>query len=261
MKVIDLTPEHESLYFLCLEDWSDEIKEAGDHKARWFRRMKDKGLGVKLALDDQGRVGGMIQYVPIEYSSAEGRDLYFVPCIWVHGHKQGRGNFQKKGMGQALLRAAEEDVRARGAKGLAVWGMSIPVFMRASWFKKQGYKPADRDGMRVLLWKAFAEDAVPPKWVKERKRPEPAGDKVEVTAFIEGGCPAMNMVAERARRAASELGPGVEFRAVDSWQSGVFSEWGIRDGLFINGKPVRTGPPPSYDKVKKRIVKQVKKAK
>jgi hypothetical protein len=29
MKVIDLKPEHEALYFNCLEDWSDEIKEAG----------------------------------------------------------------------------------------------------------------------------------------------------------------------------------------------------------------------------------------
>jgi hypothetical protein len=33
MKVIDLTPAYENLYFCCLEEWSDEIKEAGNHKA------------------------------------------------------------------------------------------------------------------------------------------------------------------------------------------------------------------------------------
>ena len=114
MKIIDLTDEHRELYFKCLEDWSDEMNEAGDHKACWYEKMKDKGLGVKLAVDDQGKVGGMIQYIPIEHSFAEGQDLYVILCIWVHGYKKGRGNFQKKGMGKALIQAAEEDVRAKG---------------------------------------------------------------------------------------------------------------------------------------------------
>jgi hypothetical protein len=107
MKIIDLAPEHENLYFCCLEDWSDEIKEAGDHKACWYRKMKDRGLRVKLARDDNGVICGMIQYVPSEVSFIEGNDLYVVLCIWIHGHKQGIGNQQKKGMGKALLSAAE----------------------------------------------------------------------------------------------------------------------------------------------------------
>ena len=110
--------------------------------------MKDKGLGVKLALDDKGNIGGMIQYIPIEYSFVEGKDMYFILCIWVHGHKHGRGDFRKKGMGKALIKAAEEDVRTKGAKGIVAWGLSIPVFMRASWFKKQGYKKIDKQKMQ-----------------------------------------------------------------------------------------------------------------
>ena len=31
MDVIDLTPEHETPYLQCLEDWSEEMKEAGAH--------------------------------------------------------------------------------------------------------------------------------------------------------------------------------------------------------------------------------------
>ncbi len=112
MKVIDLTGDYKQLYFVCLEDWSEEMKEGGDHKEVWFNKMKDKGLGVKLALDDNGKVGGMIQYIPIEHSLAEGKDLYFINCIWIHGYKKGRGNFQKKGMGKALLQAAEVYVKA-----------------------------------------------------------------------------------------------------------------------------------------------------
>ncbi len=259
MEIIDLTEEHKQLYFECLEDWSDEIKEAGDHKACWYEKMKDKGLGVKLAIDDQGHIGGMIQYIPIESSPAEGKDLYFISCIWVHGYKKGRGNFQKKGMGKALLKAAEEYVQKRGAKGLVAWGVSMPFWMRASWYKKQGYKKVENLKGTVLLWKPFADDAVPPRWIKPKKKPTSGLGKVIVTAFINGSCSAQGMVFERAKRAAAEFENKVEFRGIDTSERTVFLEWGRYDGLFINDKPVRTGPPPSYKKIRKKIAKQVKK--
>ena len=155
---------------MCLEDWSAEMKEAGDHKELWYNKMKDKGLGVKIAVTEDDKVVGMIQYVPLEYSTAEGDNLYFINCIWVHGYKEGVGNFQKKGIGKALIRAAEEDVRGKGAKGLVAWGLSIPVFMRASWFKKQGYVKVDKQSISVLLWKPFSNDAIPPKMIRQKKK-------------------------------------------------------------------------------------------
>ncbi|MBW1985363.1 MAG: hypothetical protein JRI53_11645 [Deltaproteobacteria bacterium] len=41
----------------------------------------------------------------------------------------------------------------------------------------------------------------------------------------------------------------------------VFSEWGIADALFIDGKEIRTGPPHSYEDIKSKIAKRVKKLK
>ncbi len=261
MEVVDLKEEHEKLYFLCLEDWSDEMKESGDHKEIWYNKMKDKGLRVKLAKDDKGEIGGMIQYLPIEDSVLEGKDLYFIPCVWVHGYKEGRGNFQKKGMGKALLNAAEEDAKKRGAKGIAAWGLSLPIWMKASWFKKQGYKKVDKNGVAVLLWKPFSNDAVPPKWIREKKRPKKAPGKVTVTAFMNGWCPGQNIVFERAKRASAEFGDKVSFQGINTSDRKIFLEWGIADALFIDGKGVRTGPPPSYEKIKKLIAKKVKKLK
>jgi GNAT superfamily N-acetyltransferase len=257
MKIVDLTKEHEEDYFLCLEDWSSEISEAGSHKAEWYEKMRDR-VRVKLALDDEGVVGGMIQYMPIEDSFADGADLYIVYCIWVHGYKEGRGNFQKRGMGKALVRAAEEDARERGARGIAAWGLALPFFMRASWFKKQGFKSVDRDGISLLLWKPFTDGAVPPRFIKRRKKPERVAGKVSVTAFINGWCPAQNMVYERARRAAEKFGDKVEFTGIDTSERENFLEWGISDGLFVDGKEVRTGPPPSYEKIERIIGKRVK---
>ncbi len=261
MKVIDLPDEYQKLYFVCLEDWSEEIKEAGNHKENWYSKMKDKGLRVKLALDDRGEVGGMIQYVPIEQSFAEGKELYLINCIWVHGHKEGRGNFQKKGMGKALLQAAENDVKAMGAKGIVAWGVPLPFWMKASWFRKQGYTSVDKLGFlgQVFLWKPFTAEATPPKWIRQQKRPETTPDKVTVTAFLNGWCPAQNLVFERAKRAASEFEDKVIFRMIDTFDRESFLEWGIADALFIDNKQVRTGPPPSYEKIKKMIVGRVRK--
>ena len=261
MKVIDLTDEHKKLYYMCLEDWSDEIKEAGDHKECWCNNMRDKGLGVKLALDDQGNVGGMIQYIPIEHSSADGKDLYFITCIWVHGHKKGRGNFQKKGMGKALLQAAEHNVKDRGGKGMVAWGLPMPIWMKAAWFRKHGYTKADQLGLfePVLLWKSFSEDATPPRWIRRKKRPGKIPGKITVSGFINGWCPAQNMVFERARRAASEFGDKVIFKEINTFDRETFLEWGIADALYIDDAKIRTGPPPSYKKIRGKIARQVNK--
>jgi N-acetylglutamate synthase-like GNAT family acetyltransferase len=258
MEIVDLTGKTLNSFLVCLEDWSDEMKDAGNRKALWVEKMKTRGLRVKLALVN-GEAGGMIQYVPIEHAFAEGKDLYFIHCIWVHGYRgKGVGNLQKQGIGKALLRAAEEDVRALGGKGLVAWGLSLPIWMRASWFKRQGYRKVDRNGMAELLWKPFAPEAEPPRWIRPKKKPGKESDKVAVTGICNGWCPGQNIVFERAKRAAAEFGDDVVFREVDTFDRTTYLEWGMADALFIDGKAVRTGPPPSYAKIRKKIGKRVK---
>ena len=251
IRVVDLGPEHEALYLVCLEDWPGaDVAEAGDHKARWLERMRGQGLRVKLALDGDGRVGGMIQAVPIERSPALGRGLEMILCVWVHGHAKGRGDFQGRGMGAALLRAAEDDARARGAKGMAAWGLVLPFWMRASWFRRHGYRPADRRGIAALVWKPFAADAEPPRWpAVTGKRPDLVPGKVLVTGCVSGWCPAQNLAFERARRAAAAFGDRALVRQVDTLDRATMLAWGEADALFVDGRRVWTGPPPSEAKL------------
>jgi len=259
MKITDITSENEKLYYCCLEDWSEEMKEAGDYKQRWYERMKDKGVRVKFALDENNIIGGMIQYIPIEYTGFEGKNLYVVLCIWVHGYNKGRGNYRKKGMGSALLKAAEEDTRLLGANGLVTWGLLIPVFMRASWFKQKGYKVADKSGIMRLLWKPFNENAIPQRFIKPKKKPEKGAEKVNVTIFRNGWCPAQNIAYERARRASENFQDKIFLQEFDTIDRGIVKEWGIAEGLFIDGKEIRTGPPPSYEKIRRKIARRVNK--
>jgi GNAT superfamily N-acetyltransferase len=259
MKIVDLSEKYLDSYCVCLEDWSDEMKETGDHKRCWYNETKEKGLGVKLAINDKEEAVGMIQYLPVEHSYAMGKDLYAILCIWVHGYKEGTGNHQKKGIGKALLAAAEEEVRAKGACGMAAWGLSLPFWMKASWFRKQGYSKVDQVGFLgpVLVWKPFVEGAEPPRWVRQQKKPEKEPGKVTVTGFIQGWCPAQNLAFERAKRAAREYGDKVTFREIHTSNRKVFMEWGLGDALFIDQKRVRTGPPPSFEKLKKKIDREV----
>lgn len=261
MKIIDLTPEYENQYFCCLEEWSDDIREAGDHKACWYSKMKDKGLRVKLAQNDQGIIGGMIQYLPIESAPIEGLNLYYVLCIWVHGYRKGRGNFQNRGMGKALLKAAETDVEKLGGRGLVTWGIILPFFMRARWFKKQGYRVIDKQGLMRLLWKSFAEDAEPPKFMKARKLPDLIPGKVNVTVFINGWCPAQNLVYERTKKAAFDFSEKIIFNVYRTIDHELLRFWGNSDALYIQGKSIWTGPPPSYEKIRKIIKKHVERLK
>lgn len=261
MKVVDLPPDQVRLYCQCLEEWSAEMKEAGNHKNAWYVRMRDRGLRVKVALDENGTIGGMIHYGPIKNVPLEGKNLYYVYCIWVHGYKEGRGNFQKKGMGKALLQAAEEDSRKLGSQGLVVWGVSIPVFMRAAWFRKQGYSQVDSDGMMKLLWKSFSPEALPPRWPKAKKKPLLETGKVVVTAIRNGWCPGQNLAYERAKRASQGFLEAVSFHEIDAFEREVGLEWGTSDALFVDGKRILTGPPPSYEKIRKTIEKRVRKLK
>lgn len=258
MKIVDLKAEHRGIYFVCLDDWSDEMKTGAKAKESWHEYMKDKGLRVKLALDDLGKVRGMIQYSPIEYCSARGKGLYYINCIWVHGHKQGMGNYQKKGMGKALLKAAEEDVKSMGYKGIVAWGLSLPVFMRASWFRKQGYKTVDKKGGLRLLWKPFSDDAEKPSFYNHQKQPELVDGKVTVTILNNGWCTAGNATILNAKKAASQFGDKVEVMEIMVRSPEAIEEWGSTDGIYIDDRQIVKGPPLKYEKIYRLIEKKAK---
>ncbi|MCX6093299.1 MAG: GNAT family N-acetyltransferase [Candidatus Bipolaricaulota bacterium] len=256
MRIVDLSPEHESVFASCLEDRLPEAREAGSLRAEWIHVMKGRGLRAKLAVTDREVPVGMIQYVPASETLLDGSPgAYFVYCIWVVGFRDDRGNHQGKGLGTALLAAAEADAKSLGATGLAAWGLVLPFWMRASWFRKHGYRRVDRSGMAALMWKPFAPDTSAPRFVRPKKTPKRIPGQITVTSFLYGQCRAGNVGHERARRACAEIGSPVVYRVVDTKNMATANEWGILDALYVDDREVRNGPPLSYDKLKKRIEK------
>jgi hypothetical protein len=113
--------------------------------------------------------------------------------------------------------------------------------------------------MIALLWKPFTSDAIKPKWIKAKKKPEKIDGKVKITAFKNGWCPAMNMTLERAKRVSMEIGEKTVFEEIDTFEKSTIDHWGISDALYIDDKQINTGPPPSLEKIRKKILKKVKK--
>lgn len=259
MEIIDLSKEYEDTYCKCLEDWSEEMNEAGDYKRLWLERKKHQGLRVKLARNERNEITGMIQYIPIENSAIIGRDLYYIYCIWVLGYEKGVGNYQKQGIGKLLLEAAERDCRESGAKGIVAWGVLLPFFMRSKWFKRHGYRRADRRGFIELVWKPFVKEAEAPRLMKTKKKPAVEKGVVTVTCFRNGWCPAQNLSCERMKRAAGEYQHHIKYIEIDTDSKENLDEWGIEDAIFIDGREINTGPPPSFEKLQRILKRRMRK--
>jgi hypothetical protein len=121
MKIIDLADEHKGIFASCLEDWSDDVREAGDRRACWIDRFLAKGLRAKLAVDERGVIGGMVQYLPIGTPRRRAGSP-----IRASGSTAQAGTQQLPGARHgwpALSRGRRGGRPGRGAKGMASWGL------------------------------------------------------------------------------------------------------------------------------------------
>jgi len=76
----------------------------------------------------------------------------------------------------------------------------------------------------VIKWKPFSDNAIPLKWIRRNKKPGKISGQVTLTGFINGWCPARNIVFERAKKASAEFGGKVVFD-INTLNRDVFREW------------------------------------
>ncbi|MFX0174016.1 MAG: GNAT family N-acetyltransferase [Candidatus Hodarchaeota archaeon] len=140
---------------------SEEIDFVAKKRSTWYCNMRSKGFKTKVAFLDEKPVG-FLHIVPIEFShwGPIGKDLMVILCQHVETGAKG------KGIGRALLQAAEQETIKDDKKGLVVCAYYYEDFwfMLALFYEKHDYKPIIRKKMtkegdknfldeEAILWK------------------------------------------------------------------------------------------------------------
>lgn len=217
-------------FFKCLKVWNDSYN---DRKVKWMNFIGDD-LNVIMKKEANDYVG-MIQYVPIEYGFAEGKNMYIIQCIWVNGYDEAFGPKQRKGYGTELLQKAIEDIQSKGADAVVAWTYKNDDWLPASWYEKQGFKLIDTEFYYELLWMPF-KDVEPPKII--RRKALPKYEKPTVSLFVNGWCQSCNKLHDVALGIASEYGDKIDVLEYDTTDREVYLKYGIMDGIFVNDKEI-----------------------
>ena len=236
--VRDMEPEDEYFVATCTHvDESDEIDASSGRRLAWFKKAQARGLRIKVATWG-GEPVGFIYVMPIEVCpwGPLGRDLAVFPCLVAHSKVKGRG------VGRALIAAAEEEARSQGKKGLATYGYYHDFwFMPAAYFEKLGYEAAARRGERAILWKVFDASAEPPTFPEEKYRLEATPGKVAVDLFYNTFCLTSDVEAQRVRDVAGEFGEAVLLREYDAGEPDVLRRYGRERGIFVDNEEIFWG--------------------
>ena len=236
MKLIDVTEKTQEAFIRCLQEEQTEDHQLVKISRRWYEKNKEKGLRAKLLILDDGRRGGMCQYIPIEHSHLTGKDLMAILCLWVHGYEHGIGIQQGKGYGKRMLDAIEEDARLNGKKGVAAWGMDWDTnWMPATFFEHQGYTRTDEEEKVIVFWKPFSSDANPPRLLRLDNPPPKGTERVNVTVAVNGWCLGCYKFLY-AREAVEGIESCVEYTELDPPDRANILHLGKVGGIFLDGE-------------------------
>jgi len=228
-----------------------EYEDSGPRRISWLKGMEKYGLRVKVALLD-GNHAGFLYIMPIEINpwQIHGKNLMMFPCL------VSQSRFSHKGVGNELIKAAEEETHRQNRKGLVTIGYFWDFwFMPAEFFIKLGFEVVEKRGEEAILWKQFDKNAEPPQFREEKYEFKPIKGKVIVDLFWNRFCLTSDVEAERVREVVSEFGDEVilnEFSAVDQL---VLQQYGISRRIYVSGEAIELGPEIEKSKLREAIGK------
>jgi GNAT superfamily N-acetyltransferase len=241
-------------------DWRDKMREGMDARRKWLEEMMDKGLNILVALETVSSstiAVALVEYLPIELAPepVAGRDLLFINCIWVIEP------FWRKGVAKQLMEALFEDVK--DSKGIAVLAYEGDQwfgyfdYMPVWFFEKFGFKEADRDSSRVLLWREFKR-ADPPSLLIPKPEPKDEHEKITVDILWDSQCPWSVWMRDIILLKARKI-PKVKVRAINTDDRHFIERYGVSRGVFIDGEPAlkRMANWEEVDKLLKKKLKQM----
>ena len=168
MNYIKVTPANVSDYgIFCIKD----KKSIGyKKKVAWFKNKLNSGLEIIIAVNEENKQVGFIEYIPSElaWRPINAKNYLFIQCIALFTK-----NARNKSVGSKLIELCEADGKLLNKNGICTMTSNGPWMANSSIFIRQGYHIADQKGRFELLSKPFRKTASEPifnDWEKEQKR-------------------------------------------------------------------------------------------
>lgn len=168
LNIINVTPDNvldETLF--CIKD----LKNPGFQSKRiWFENRYIEGLRMKILKDQNSKMVGFIEYVPVAnaWRPVDAPLFMFIHCMYVYPNSN-----KNKGYGSRLINEAEKDARERKMQGICV------MTSKGSWmtdkriFEKNNFKEVDQKGRFELLSKKWGAKGADPRlldWTTNQKK-------------------------------------------------------------------------------------------
>jgi GNAT superfamily N-acetyltransferase len=230
---------------------TDEIDASGRRRLAWLRSMFEKGLRIKVARLN-GKPVGFLYAMPIEVSPWDfiGESLLAIPCLWVIRDEVG------KGVGRALIDAAEREAKEQGLKGMVTTAFYHDFwFMPAGYFETLGFEVADRRKSAAVLWKHWDPSAKPPKLMERNYEFKPIPGNVVIDLFWNPICLTTDIEAQRVREIAAEFGDGVVLNEYPADDREVLLKYRTPRAILVNGNEIYWGYEAPREGIREAIAK------
>lgn len=188
-----------NLFYICGPNEGEYVDSKNLIVNLWREKRIKSGFKGFVAYENRIPVG-RVEIEPIEESLYPiiGKDLYFLPCIWV------LPEYQKRGIGKALILEVFENTKDRS--GILTFGMEEEYFMPVSFFKKFGFFRFELENLNpkiIPLLKKFKEVEIP-KMLKPTFEHIKRDDKVVVEIVRDMMCPFMRVWEEKLKNILNE---------------------------------------------------------
>jgi GNAT superfamily N-acetyltransferase len=221
--------------------------EPGVSQKEWWRYQHNY-LGLRtLVAYDGSRPVGHVEFIPIQHAPrpVSGARTLFINCLFVDRSARFRG------VGRALLEAAEEEATRLG-KGIAVLAYESGSFMPAAFFEACGFEAGEaRDGERLLHKASFTGET--PSFLPLHYEPRRNIEGIAVDYFHCPQCPRSGTALQELQGKLASRRGHIDLRVINTGQRPTIEQWGIAQGIFVDGHRLPIVLPPHANQLKSAL--------
>ncbi len=146
----------------------DSKADGFKNKIRWFQNKKNQGITIKIAMDENNKQIGFIEYISSElaWRPINIKNYLFIQCITVFSKKM-----RSQGIASDLIKACELDALKLKKDGICTMSSKGSWIADKPVFTNYGFQNAESKGRFELLYKSFDNKTVPTffDWTAQQK--------------------------------------------------------------------------------------------